>query len=220
MNETRRVQLERYFDGELPPSEIAEIESQLAGDPEGRTHLTAVEKLRSLANAEVVSRQAFSVKEISAAIDREPVRAMPAKSILNLRFVAGTCGAALAAGVLIMVVLRSSNNSGKETLPDQVVSSRAPAQSSVERTRRNDRRQVQLHQLTNGKMADAVASAEAWSVITKAGPRTAAKEVALLELANHHERTSTPAELSKLMGSKKGKSRGRSPAHPTSRSRM
>ena len=51
MNDEGRLELERYFDGELPADRRTEIARLLAGDAEARRHLGRLARLRSLARS-------------------------------------------------------------------------------------------------------------------------------------------------------------------------
>lgn len=117
-----RVTLSRYFDGELPPDEHAEIEQLVASSEEARDYLNRAGQLRNRLRDEAEAAPDLTTR-VLAAIDRGPDRRPARRLRVAAAFVAGVFGGV----VFIGLALRQPTPVAVADIPDQVLA----AQSQV-----------------------------------------------------------------------------------------
>jgi len=96
MNENRKRELERFFDGELPPGELDRVERELVVDVEGARYIDQLRRLRQLAVGDVAAP--------SHVCSRPVVVSFPRHESWRNRLIAGASAvAAAAAGIVALV---------------------------------------------------------------------------------------------------------------------
>jgi len=115
--------LSRYFDGELPPDEHAEIEQLVTSSDEARHYLDQAGLLRSLLRDETAETAPDVTTRVLAAIDRGPERRPARRLRVAAAFVAGVFGGV----VFIGLALRQPTPVAVAEIPEQVLA----AQSQV-----------------------------------------------------------------------------------------
>jgi hypothetical protein len=165
MTDERRLELERFFDGELPPDRQAEAARLVAEDGDARLYVDRLARLRALARAHE-----------SAAAARPSRRRIP--------LVLAGAAAALAASVAALVVWWGRTASEASTAPGSAAVV-VPALIAVPSGRFGPIREVELYTWANRNRRRPETAAGA-VLLSRARPgrRPAALEVLALDLAN------------------------------------
>jgi hypothetical protein len=170
VTDERRLELERYFDGELPPDRQARIARRLPEDGEARLHLRRMARLRALAR---------SHETAAIPVPRpHPTRPQPAR-------VLAVAAAAVAAIVAIAVVRRGRTSSDDVPGAPGPAAIVAPAPVVGPSVGPAPIREVELYTWANRdrRRPDSAARAILRSG-ARSGKRAAAAEVLALDLAN------------------------------------
>lgn len=193
MNDERRLELERYFDEELPPDRRAEVARLLAGDDEARRHLLRLSRLRALARAHRI--------EAGRGVARPPRRRWSAA--------ARAAAAALAASVAAVVLWPAPPALDVPAVPDP-----APAPVAARPGSHPSGREVEAYTWANEAERNPGAAANAILRSTRrAERRPASAEILALNLANATpESARAMAPLALLQPSPSG-GRGRAERH-------
>jgi hypothetical protein len=199
VNDERRLELERYFDGELHLDRHAEIARLVSEDGETRLYLRRLARLRDLAR----SHELAAGRPASRVLTPPPPRSRAPRGPV-------VAAAALAAGVALMVVWRI------RTAPEGpgAATSVAPAPIVVPFERPASIPEVELYTWANRsrRRPEAAASAILFSG-ARSGKRPAAAEVLALDLANAAPGLAEELEPLLLLHKSPRGSRGRTERH-------
>ena len=173
MNDNTRLQLELYFDGELPADRLACTSCRIAEDQEGRQYLDRLTKLRAIAQCH------------GSRADRSLTRAQFSSSHFIRTSHAWAATAAAAAAVIVALVLRGDGS----TLKAPKAASHAHVAGSVEALPHHDlpiwTQEVALYTWANSdRRQPKVAASALLSPQLRSAKRPAAAEILALELTN------------------------------------
>jgi negative regulator of sigma E activity len=173
MNDARRLELEQYFDGELPGGPHSEVARQLAEDPEARRYLNQLSLLRGLARRHDPLADVTAIQmSIASGFRARSARARAATA------------AAVAAGIVAAVVWR--NNPNQKPTVATVVKTAAPlARAAPVVSRRSRWPELAAYAWANATSKRPESAALALlAPKTRGGRRRASVEILALRLAN------------------------------------
>ncbi len=180
MNEHRRLELERLFDGELPPGEADRVRASLADDPLANRYLARLAKLRELCRQPVAQDSSQG-----PAIYRRERTAQPATAGHKNLWWATAAAVVIAAGLASAYFALPRRNSPNSMPAPAQVARRLPGGGLQSHERPDTSALVSIHRLDNQGGPVAVDAGRQW-LLAAASPaqRDFATEVLVLELAN------------------------------------
>lgn len=188
MNENRKLELERFFDGELPPDEFDRVERELIADTEGARYVERLGRLRQLATSDAAVPIRVSARPVVVSFPRRESR--------RNKWVAVASGLAAAAAGIAALVWWSNQHEGPTGEPR--LAKRAFVSNELPRPKPAESEPVrpssaaplaldaQRHVWANGEMPSPAVAARL--VLDRAAeptrPTPAEAEILALELAN------------------------------------
>ena len=216
MNENRKLELERFFDGELPPDELDRVERELVVDVEGARYIDQLRRLRQLAVGDIAAP--------THVCSRPVVVSFPRHESWRNRLIAGAGAVAAAAAGIVALVWWWDHQAGStpQFMPAKpaVVSTDPPRPKTVDTDAVPPSPaaplalDAQRHVWANGELPSPAVAARL--VLNRAAepakPTPAETEILALELAN--STTVSREDIARAVSERPGGSR-----HPNARNR-